>query len=230
MPAATKFLRGGNDHSNYTPPVASQRYRPIYIGVLIIIGAWVLAWTGHRAATNSKITAEKIVARVRTVDLGKMSVESRARWFADLAAKLNSLPPDERRRARLEHGWENLIAQMTEAEQNAFIESTMPAGFQQMLAGFDLLPADKKRRVIRDAFNRLREARQTLGIQDPNAPQVSQGTNRPPTLSEELQRQSATMGLKSFYDQSSPHTKAELAALLDEMQRVMESGALFRGR
>src|SRR5262249_12310490 len=111
--------------------VTNPRYRPIYLGVPIILVAWLLAWAGHRIATDSRVTAAKIVPRVRTADLSKMSAEARAKWLADLAAKLNSLPPDERRKARLEHGWENLLAQMTEAEQSTFIEATMPAGFQQ---------------------------------------------------------------------------------------------------
>jgi len=117
---------------------------------------------------------------------------------------------------------------MTEAEKAAFIEATMPTGFKQMLTAFEQLPEEKRHRAINDALRRLKE--------EQDKPPASSGaakpgsTNGPPVLSDELQAQIRTLGLKTFYSQSSAQTKAELAPVLEELQRAMESGRPFRGR
>jgi hypothetical protein len=104
----------------------------------------------------------------------------------------------------------------------------MPTGFKQMLTAFEQLPDDKRRKAVDDALRRLRETQSRLqaGESDPTAA----GTNGPPVLSEELQAKVRTLGLKAFYTQSSAQTKAELAPVLEELQRVMESGRPFHGR
>jgi hypothetical protein len=97
-----------------------------------------------------------------------------------------------------------------------------------MLASFEQLPEEKRRRAIDDAVKRLKDSQQKLKAAGPGS--NSAGTNASPVLSEDLQAKVRTIGLNTFYSQSSAQTKAELAPVLEELQRVMESGRPLRGR
>jgi uncharacterized membrane protein len=207
--------------------MVSQRWRPVFLCVLAIIVLWLVALAGYKIAKNSKMTAEKVRAYAASVDLSKLSGDARARALKELADKLNALSLEERRKARLDRLAARWFDQMTEEERARFIEATMPTGFKQMLTSFEQLPEEKRRKTIDDALRRLREARDQPG----GGPRGGQsGTNSPPALSDELQAKIRTIGLKTFYSQSSAQTKAELAPVLEELQRAMESGRMFRGR
>ena len=137
---------------------------------------------------------------------------------------MNRLSREERQRLRLDRTAFRWFEQMTEGEKGGFIEATMPTGFKQMIAAFEELPEERRRRAVDEALRRLRSASNRT-----EGGAVMGGTNQPP-ISEELQAQVRTIGLKAFYSQSSAQTKAELAPVLEELQRVMESGRPFRGR
>ena len=206
----------------------SQRWRPVAYCAIAVCGIWLVALAGYRIARNAKMTAEKVRAYAESVDISKLSGDARAKALRELADKLNALSLEERRKARLERQAWSWFDKMTEEEKAAFIEATMPTGFKQMLTSFEQLPDDKRRKTIDDALRRLKETRDEVagGAGGPN----QRGTNSPPILSDELQAKVRTIGLKTFYSQSSAQTKAELAPVLEEMQRVMESGRPFRNR
>ena len=203
-----------------------RRKRPLLIGVVVIAAAWLLALAGYTVAKNSKMTAEKVRAYAASVELSRLSGEARARALRELAAKLNALSPEERRRARMDRVWQAWFEEMTEEEKGTFIDATLPTGFKQMLASFEQLTEEKRRKAIDDAMKRMKEAQERM--QEGEEPREA-GTNRPSVLSEELQQKAAKIGLKTFYSESSAQTKAEMAPLLEELQRMMESGRMFRG-
>jgi len=147
-----------------------------------------------------------------------------------LADMLNALSLEERRQARLDRIPWLWFNQMTEDEKAAFIEATMPTGFKQMLAAFEQLPEEKRHRTIDDTLRRLREAQDKTQTGTGSGQGRAGGTNRPPPLSPELEAKVRSIGLQTFYSQSSAQTKAELAPVMEELQRVMESGRPFRGR
>jgi len=208
----------------------SQRWRPVWFFVLALLAVWVIAITGYTMAKNSRVTAEKIRRYAKSVDLRTLSGAARAKAIQKLADMLNGLSVEERRRARMERAAGRWFEEMTEEEKGAFIEATMPTGFKQMLNAFEQMPEEKRRRAVDDALRRLKEAQGQNQMQPAGAAENQGSTNGLAPLSEELQTKVKTIGLKTFYSQSSAQTKAELAPVLEELQRVMESGRPFRGR
>lgn len=204
----------------------SQRQRSVVWAGVAILGIWIVAMAGYRIARNAKVTAEKVQAYVAAVDLSKLSAADRAEALRKLAAMLNALSLEDRQRLRLERTAEAWFTQMTEEEKGEFIEATMPTGFKQMIAAFEEQPEEKRRRTIDQSLKRLREMNADVQSGSANG----SGTNRSAVLSPELEAKVRTIGLKSFYSQSSAQTKAELAPLLEEMQKAMESGRGMRGR
>jgi hypothetical protein len=205
--------------------MVSQRWRPVLFCALAVVAIWIIALTGFTIARNSRPTADRVRAYIDSVELNKLSASQRARAIQKLAAKLNALPVDERRRAQFEQIPRSWFEQMTEEEKKEFLDATTPIGFTQMLTAFQQLPEDKRRLAIEDTVRRLRDSQKKLRAEGGGSL-----TNTLPPLNGELLARIRAMGLVDFYGQSSLQTKAELAPVLEELQRVMESGRPFRGR
>jgi len=227
-PVREAVFNGGMAVRHYTRGMLSQRWRPVVFAAVAVCGVWLVALAGYRIARNAKVTAEKVKAYAESVDISKLSGDARAKAIRELEDKLNALSLEERRKARLERAAWSWFDRMTEAEKAGFIEATMPTGFKQMLTAFEQLPEEKRRKSIDDALRRLKEGRDRMA--GGSGPGNRGGTNSPPVLSDELQAKMRTIGLKTFYSQSSAQTRAELAPVLEELQRVMESGRQFHGR
>ena len=207
--------------------MSDQRHRPVFIALAVLVGVWLLAWAGYSFAKSRRITADKVAKYLHDTDLARLSGEARAKALRRLADQMTELPFEERRKARLDERWREWFEAMTEQEKADFIEATMPSGFKQMLASFENLPDDKRQKAIKDALRDLKKTRDEMDAERGDSP-FRLGAERPPPLSEELQKKIVTAGLKSFYSTASAQTKAEVAPLLEEMQRAMESGRLFR--
>lgn len=201
----------------------NPRHKPIAIAAGVLMAVWALAMAGYVIARNAKVTGEKVRAYLANTDISKLKESDRAKALKKLADYMNQLPADERRSTRMDREWEKWFKQMNDQEKGNLIEATMPTGVTQMLTAFEQLPPEKRQKAVADSLKRLREARD-----DPRNRAQWQGKDAPPPLNPELEKRAAAAGLGAFYSQSSAQTKAELAPLLEEIQRAMESGRLMR--
>ncbi len=203
----------------------NRRYRFVVWAVASIVGIWLVAAAGHWFLEHRKVTADRVRAYVNSLDFSQLTGDARVKALKDLEDMLNALSYEERQKLRNDKLMKDWFANMTDEEKAQFIESTMPTGFKQMIGALEQMPEDKRKAMIDIAMNNLR-AQNAARSGNP----ALAGTNGPPPISPELEAKICTIGLNSFYSQSSAQTKAELAPLLEEMQRNMESGRMLRGR
>lgn len=187
-----------------------------------MVVVWVLALGGMVVARQLKVTPDKVRAYLAEADFSKLSPEQRQAALRKLAAMLNALSPEERQAVRMNAVFAAFFRALDDAEKGELLELTLPSGFNQMLSAFEQLPEDKRRKAIEDTLRRMRE--QAAAESEAGA----SGTAGEPELSPELRDKMVKLGVKTFMDQGSPETKAELQPVLEEMQRNMESGRLFR--
>lgn len=202
----------------------NPRYRPIaaVAGGLVLV--WALVLGGMAWSRSIRPTAEGVARYLRETRFETLSGEARARAWRELAERLNRLPPEERRKARLAGLWRPWFEAMTDEERLGFIDATAPSGFRQMLASFETMDSGRRQRAIDEAMKRLREARESAEGAEGGE---TGDTNGPPLeLSSESRERAARIGLKAFYAESSARTKAELAPLLEELQQAMATGRL----
>ena len=192
--------------------MSNHRRRTLVFAGLGLLGAWLVLGAGWLVSNRAKATAEKVAAYLHANDLSKLSAEQRARVLRELSQQMAALPVEERRKARMDEAWEKWFAEMTEPEKGALIEATLPSGFKQLLASFEQLPEDKRRKAVTDALRDLRKAREAARNDEPSELRIN--NSRPPELSEELQQKVVKIGLQTFYTESSAQTKAELAPVL----------------
>ena len=201
------------------------RVRSLFIAVTVLLVIWVVAFVGYKIAEHARVTPEKVRAYTAAMDFSRLSAAEREAALRKLAAMLNALSLEERQSLRLDRTAYRWFDQMTEREKGEFLEATLPTGFKQMLGAFENLPPEKRKRVVDQAIKQMKDEREKLAAGGQSQPP---GTNSV-ALSPELQEKVTKIGLQSFYSQSSAQTKAEMAPLLEEMQRTMESGRMMHG-
>ena len=203
----------------------NARRRPLVFAAAALVAAWMLAMGGYAVSEHFKMTAEKLRAYLTQNDLARLSGAARAKALKDLEDAINALSPEERRLARLGKLWDRWFNEMSPDEQGRFLDATLPSGFKQMLDSFAALRPEQRQRSIDNAIKNLREARESSPEEFEKA---NAGRTNGPVLSEDLQKKVALIGLKSVYTGGSAQSKAELAPLMEEIQKNMESGRMFR--
>ncbi len=206
----------------------TPRRKALFAAVLTLLMAWGLAFGGRAISRALRVTPDTVLAFLREQDLSHLSGEARGRALRKLASLWNALSLEERRTARGNPFWRRWFSAMTDEEKAAFLEATLPSGFNQMMNAFEQMPPERRRKAIEETAKRIREARETAKADADAAGNEDASPDPGPQISREVQERVVQSGLKTFYDSGSTQLKSEMAPLLEELQRSMEGGRLFR--
>ncbi len=202
----------------------SRTNRTLLIAAASLVLVWLLGWAGYVIAQHYKMDADKVMGYANSIDLAKLSGEARAQALRDLEDKVNRLTIEERRKWWKEGSWRHWFDNMTENEKGQYIEATLPTGFKQMLNAFEELPDARRKSIVDDMIKKLKEDHRMQTDREPGSDASATGTNAPVILSADLENRARTIGLKTFYAESSAETKAEVAPFLEELQHDLQSG------
>ena len=154
-------------------------------------------------------TAASVSSYLAQTDLTRLQGRERARAIEKVADQLNGVSIEER--GKIERGGKlrRFFLGLRPDEQQAFLDSTLPAGFKQLMEAFNKMEPEKRRRFVERALEDMKK-------------RGSEG--RPSDADPKLHEQVVNQGLRSFYSDASPDVKLDLAPLIEQMQRNLQLG------
>src|SRR5471032_610463 len=103
----------------------------------LLAGVWLIAAIVIHFARASQPTAASITAYAQSIDMDTLQGAARAKAIARMEDMVNGITFDERQeldRSRVGH---DFFDKLTADEQGAYLDATLPTGFQQLMDSFN---------------------------------------------------------------------------------------------
>jgi len=190
--------------------------RQVWIfGLLALLAVWGAAALARRWAASRRPTAEQVVAFAASHSLEGLSAEERRQVLADLAARINRLPFEERQQARFERDMRRYVASMSDEEKFYLMEATLPSGMKHMMQALNRMSPERRQKIVSRAVDDLR------AMQDraPDA-EVQDALSRP-EVRQAIERISQS-GMEAFLSEANASVKMDLQPVLEQLQRIVQ--------
>ena len=184
----------------------------IKAGILLLI-VWALAGGLIWWARSSKVTPESLMAFVEVHPVEGKTPSERAKTMEAVAKKLNRLTYEERREVRLSRKLDSFFRTLSPDEQSRFLDLTLPDGFRQMMEALNKMDRERRKEFVERTLAEL---------------QKQEREDTPAEVHERFEKDGNAQkiidqGLKSFYSEASAETKLDLAPIIEQMQRNLQS-------
>jgi hypothetical protein len=173
----------------------------------LILAVWLVAAIAIHIARASQPTAASVAAYVNSLDLDSLQGDARARAITRMEDMMNRLSFDDRQELDRERVGRHFLHKLTPDEQDAYLDATLPTGFQQLMDSFNKMDPVRRKEIVSEALDRMKE---------------HEGDGPPPGVDSNIQQHVIDQGLKSFYRDANADVKLDLAPLVEQMQRNLQ--------
>jgi len=173
----------------------------------LLIAVWLVAAIVIHVASSSQPTAAGVTAYVHSLDLDSLQGDARARAIERMEKMVNRISFEDRQELNRERINRDFFDKLTAAEQEAYLDATLPTGFQQLMDSFNKMDPVKRKQFVSQALERMKE---------------HQGQGPPGGADANLAQKVIDQGLKSFYRDADADVKLDLAPLIEQMQVNLE--------
>jgi hypothetical protein len=182
--------------------------RSLWIKAIAALAVIWLATLGViKWAQSAKPTPEKLVAFVAAHPVDGRSPGQRDKVIDSVAQQLNALEYEQRRDLRVNKRLEAFFKSLSPAEQDRFLDLTVPAGYKQMMEAFNKMPPVKRKQMVEKALVQIQA--QTID-------------EAKPQMDDPHVRKMIDQGFQSFYSDASAETKMDLAPLIEQIQKNLQ--------
>jgi hypothetical protein len=175
--------------------------------LLVLVAIWAVAGGAIFWARSAKVTPESLSRYMEAHSIEGKAGRARSEIIEDVAEQLNALGYDERREIRIGRKLDGFFKALTPPEQSRFLDLTLPTGFKQMMESLNKMePAQRKRFVERSLKDMQRD-----------------GENPPDRELDANARKIIDQGFKSFYSEANAEVKMDVAPLIEQLQKNLQS-------
>jgi len=177
--------------------------------VVVLLAIWAIAGGAIFWARQARPTPDSVM-RYLDGHPPTQSPTERKRLMEKIAAQLNQLDYDQRREVRMSKKLDGFFRGLSSEEQARFLDLTLPAGFKQMMDALNKMTPEKRKQFVDRA---LTDMKKHEGEEVPEEKRKLDANGQ----------KIIDQGFRSFYSDASPETKMDVAPLIEQLQKNLQS-------
>ncbi len=178
------------------------------VSVLLVI--WAIVGGVIYWAHSAKPTPDSVMNYLASHPIGNQSPGDRSRVMGKVADQLNHLAYEERREVRMSRKLDGFFRELTPVEQNRFLDLTLPTGFKQMMDALNKMTPEKRKAFVSKA---LEDMKKHEGEEPPEGRKDLDANGQ----------KIIDQGFRSFYSEASADVKMDVAPLVEQLQKNLQS-------